>query len=467
MIGSVDNEVLELKEELKVLRREVQLLTKEVKEKDDLAQSETTELKNYFNLAKELGLIESLPPDTENLKRIEYKQYLEQVQNSYNDDKIPFVRLGITDEIATAISGLRDREYEFTIRLSTFRERLFSIKNLNKSAIEYRKSLLTQTSRTKTIGWFIESIKDSDNCPFCGSEQSASSDYVKNIESVNQSLLGLSEQVEDSVKVYSSEVSRLQNQISNYEKELNKIRIEIMEYEERDSEFKRSRQAITSVFRFLGRVDQILSNMDIDEERLELLARIESKNERIKEIERITKDDLSEQRKRFALDRIGENLRVYADILQPEKLSSVISLDLDNLSLKFTNIIGTVDYLWEIGSGRNFMAYHICTMLALHEYLQSQANSKVPNFIFFDQPSQVYFPEITDDKKQLDQEDVEELKKMFKALNEFIVRTKGNVQVILLEHASENTWKEFPNIEKRYRWREEESDHALIPDSWY
>lgn len=469
LLGAIDNDTLELKEELKTVRRELAFLQKEYNEKLQISQAENSELKNYFNLARELGLIQDFPTDSniDNFKKDDFKTYLEQVQSRFNDDRIPFIELGITENVASRITLLRDREYHLNVQLSSLKERLVTLKNLSKTTTEYRKSLITQTSRTRSVGWFMKHVHQSPECPLCGNKDQKADSYVKNIQTINSTLNELGEQIEDSVKVYSSEINRTQNRVSIFEKELNKLRQELVALEGQDEGFKKSRQAITTVFRFLGRVDQILSNIEFDKEKQELLLKIELKKQRISEIERLTQGDLSEEKKAFALGKVAEYIRVYADVLKPEKLNSRIGLDIENLSVKFTNEKGATDFLWEIGSGRNFMAYHISALLAIHEYLSTLDDSKVPNFLMFDQPSQVYFPEIVDDKKEFNQEDVAELKKIFEVLDLFINRTKGKVQVILLEHAGEDSWKGLANVIKIHRWREEESDRALIPDAWY
>jgi hypothetical protein len=464
LLGAIDNNTLELKEELKLIRKELYLLEKELREREDAVQKNTSELKTYFNLAKEFGLIDKLPA-SEDLNKDDIKGYLKEVQSRFKDNNIPFIPVGITENIASRVIEIREKEYELTLQLSALRRRLISLKELNKTTVEYRSSISLQSQRTRTVDWFKQAITGVEVCPFCGSNHQSSADYVNNINTISSNLGQLGERIEDSVKVYSAEIVKTQNRIMLSETELNKFRVEIVELEEKDREFKRSRQALTNIFRFLGRVDQVLESVDIDEVRMDLHEKIKAKRDRIGEIEDLTKDDRSEEKKKNALDKITENIRVYANVLQPEKLDSRIALDIENLTVRFISGEGASDFLWEIG--RNFMAYHISTLLAVHEYLDSLKQSKVPNFLIFDQPSQVYFPEISDDKKEFNQEDIAELKKIFEVLNLFIERTKGRVQIILLEHAGEDSWKDFRNIRKVYRWRDEEADRALIPDEWY
>ncbi len=53
-------------------------------------------------------------------------------------------------------------------------------------------------------------------------------------------------------------------------------------------------------------------------------------------------------------------------------------------------------YLRSMGSGANWLYSHICLFLAFQKFFASINNSTVPNILFLDQPSQVYFPSVID-----------------------------------------------------------------------
>jgi len=50
-------------------------------------------------------------------------------------------------------------------------------------------------------------------------------------------------------------------------------------------------------------------------------------------------------------------------------------------------------FLYEMGSGANWVSCHIALFLSFLRYFASQENSPMPLIMFFDQPSQVYFPQ--------------------------------------------------------------------------
>ncbi|WP_343234417.1 DUF3732 domain-containing protein [Microvirga terrestris] len=110
------------------------------------------------------------------------------------------------------------------------------------------------------------------------------------------------------------------------------------------------------------------------------------------------------------------------------------------------------DFLWQIGSGENWMAYHLATLLALHGvFLKRSKQNPVPTFLIIDQPSQVYFPSDTFEavvegttktgnltqrsrsRRHLD--DLESTRQIFRALSRAQRSFKGRLQIIVLDHA--------------------------------
>lgn len=106
------------------------------------------------------------------------------------------------------------------------------------------------------------------------------------------------------------------------------------------------------------------------------------------------------------------------------------------------------------------------TYLALAKWFIRQARP-VPNFIFFDQPTQVYFPADKAVNGKLEEiskdEDREAVHRMFKWIFEVVDELFPNLQVIITDHADiEEDW--FQNAVRDEKWR---GKFALIPPSWY
>jgi hypothetical protein len=158
--------------------------------------------------------------------------------------------------------------------------------------------------------------------------------------------------------------------------------------------------------------------------------------------------------------------------LDVERPDDPIEFLIKDLTISVKSSSGRTDYLWEIGSGSNWLAYHISVTLGFQLFFNNQDHSSVPNFIVYDQPSQVYFPKklaIKDDQKDLDpklenDEDQIAVKKIFKTMSEALRVSKNSIQIIVLEHADSSIWGDIENAHEVCEWRGE--NKKLIPEEW-
>ncbi len=89
--------------------------------------------------------------------------------------------------------------------------------------------------------------------------------------------------------------------------------------------------------------------------------------------------------------------------------------------------------------------------------------------MIFDQPSQVYFPKIKqgeeiDDKIAYENEDIEAVKKIFKAVASSILSKNGAWQSIILDHADSDIYGDIDGVHEVDIWRD---GIKLIPQEWY
>lgn len=89
-------------------------------------------------------------------------------------------------------------------------------------------------------------------------------------------------------------------------------------------------------------------------------------------------------------------------------------------------------FLRQIGSASNALACHIGLFLSFLNYFSKQGNSKVPSFLFFDQPSQVYFPSGKDNK------DIEKVAQIYETILDEIQKIEEEAgfapQIIIADH---------------------------------
>ena len=99
------------------------------------------------------------------------------------------------------------------------------------------------------------------------------------------------------------------------------------------------------------------------------------------------------------------------------------------------------DYLWEIGSGSNWLSYHLSVAVALHEFFLQLPQGPVPSFLVVDQPSQVYFPSNWRPLQRPVTQSHTKTKmwwpsaKIFAMLADAVPKRAGRLQIIVLDHA--------------------------------
>lgn len=163
----------------------------------------------------------------------------------------------------------------------------------------------------------------------------------------------------------------------------------------------------------------------------------------------------------------------YTKTLLPDfvEFKDISSFEIDDLTVKIKkNGDETPYYLSETGSASNWLAYHLAVMLAFHKFF-SINSCNVFNFIMFDQPSQVFFPnpnEMPQNPEELEsrsnKDDIKSVIEIFKIFNEYINNTKEKVQIIVLDHADPKVWGKFDNIMEIADWSKNED--GLIPKEW-
>nr|WP_243169720.1 DUF3732 domain-containing protein [Clostridium algidicarnis] len=128
-------------------------------------------------------------------------------------------------------------------------------------------------------------------------------------------------------------------------------------------------------------------------------------------------------------------------------------------------------YLSEMGSGANWVSCHIVLFLSLLKYFTEQkSKSSMPLTLFFDQPSQVYFPQGIQVSEQFDSDDIstkdiEAVNNMYKTIFDAIENinetTNINSQIIIVDHVDGNQLIEKERFSKftRRDWR---GGNALI-----
>jgi hypothetical protein len=177
-------------------------------------------------------------------------------------------------------------------------------------------------------------------------------------------------------------------------------------------------------------------------------------------------EELSDERVRERLESIlsilGQRMTTWARDLDLEHSKYPLRLDINKLTIVADTVTGPVP-MDRMGSGENWVGYHLIGHLALHEWFTHRGRP-VPRFLFLDQPSQVYFPAEKDVEGAMTliaESDRLAVSRMFKFVFDVVATLAPGFQVIVTEHADlSESWYQDAVVE---RWRQ---GSKLVPEDW-
>ncbi len=193
---------------------------------------------------------------------------------------------------------------------------------------------------------------------------------------------------------------------------------------------------------------------------------LEERARRLRDQAAALEEELSDERVRERIDSItsilGRRMTDWARELELEHSKFPLRLDLKRLTIVADTADGPVP-MDRMGSGENWVGYHLIAHLALHEWF-TERGRPVPRFLFLDQPSQVYFPperDIDGSMSGVVEDDRQAVVRMFQFVFKVVSELAPGLQVVITEHADiKEDWYQNAIVE---RWR---GGAKLVPEEW-
>ena len=312
-------------------------------------------------------------------------------------------------------------------------------------------------------------------CPLCNSTLNPSPPSISDLRSA---LL----EINNNLIIENKEMPDLQLQIQNLEKELGEIRTRILD-KQREIELAIAGQSesdniIEQIIESNRRVERILGEIS-------LYIRLQKPSNIISDLRReleTAQDRVLQYQQIYNMENIGKKIDVARRLISAQmsewanstlqlEHKGVYSLDIQKLTVIVDKTDGESIPMSRMGGRSNWLGCHLVTLLALHKHFIENKIS-VPNFIFLDQPAQVYFPS---------QQDYESMEGLPEELTDSIADTIAvnrlfeflfdvcdmlpNFQIIITEHAYLQNNKRFKDsIIRDGVWR---GGKALIPMDWF
>lgn len=473
-LGVVNASTLAAQRELKDMEREHDKLRRELDARLGATRAWEAEVEGYYLQARALGLLPGSPVPLSSWTLDKYILELQKVPDAVRAQDLPDVPEGTSESAVVELTQLVSDEDRISEEIGSVRRRLAKLDQLSASVSEYGVVLTGQEDRLVGVGWFEEKIRSGYECPVCAAVHVEENPRLNDLRTLARELSTLTASVRDAPPKFDEELLVLRQELRDREATVSKVRQKRKYLEDRSSVLAAQRQRVRQIYLFVGRVEQALENVRASQNVDDLRQKVQKSEERIATLRR--KLDPHSQRNRLnaTIDTVSARIASYAGLLQLEHASENVRLNTRELTLQFSPLSGRTDYLWEVGSGQNWVGYHIAGLLALHEHFINLGHQNaVPRFLVIDQPSQVYFPEAwpsideTPEKSAavVGSSDIEGVRRIFKALSHFMNSVNCQFQIIVTEHAGSITWAGVPHVNLAGNWRGGH-DEFLIPTSW-
>jgi len=420
-----DIKFLEIEDRLDVINKELKQIEKEEKFINKKFNMLINELKNdciyyYATLGNSSDKI-LLISNFENSDILNYEEIVSEIKNYSINSNIP-------EELS---------------KIEKEKDKLFHKINQLTMQIEDIKSYEQDLSSTQEILDIKIKVDTEETCPLCNST------HTNNIEKYIKA--------KEKIQAESLEISTLSPKIIEEKKLLeNSLKDEKEDFLELKQKYKYMK----------NKYENIITEEGKKEELLKLKTKIISQQKFLKDLKKFNNKDKErlEEEQRTLKSKKG-NFDFKTKLKQIEvKISEYIN-EIINNGLELERALGKPDlyfsiddfslyqkakfnkriYLSEMGSGSNWLNCHISLMLGLHKYIAFN-NSKIPSFIFFDQPSQVYFPSDKDIEKGENNKDSDlvTVENIFKKIIEDVElinedkECKSKIQLFITDHYFKN-----------------------------
>lgn len=456
-IGAAEDDRLNEIEKLRTLKREKTQLTKQLKEIESL-KGEGLQ-KGYVLLADaaELNLYNSeiLVPQ-ENVLIDVLNKIAQWSPSAIEND----------EDKNTDPLNILEREYQTLLQnKNNLKFRLREAQEYSESESGFENAVNEQAYRLKSINLFEKFEKTQKHCPVCASPQNEGTHFETITSHALQDLSSKLEGVGRSrprVSVYMNQLREEQTSIGT---QLRRTKASINKIREQDHEAIRYEELNLQRARLSGKVELYLDSIDWNKDTNDLANQIDLLDEKINILSDKLDPDALQEKLNAQLNCIADDMTNWAKELNLGYSETRIRLDAKKLTVVSDTPHGVVP-LSNMGSGENWVGYHLITYLALAKWFIEQSRP-VGRFIFFDQPTQVYFPADRSNSGDLSEmekdEDRQSVKKMYQWIFKIVELLSPDLQIIITDHADiDEEW--FQDAIRDQKWR---GDHALIPKHWY
>ena len=353
--------------------------------------------------------------------------------------------------------------------LQTLREQLMDVqhdiratRHFFSEQSAYSKEVTEQRARLASLELFDGQTNNDHICPLCDTDldiPTASADQLRD------ALVRLDRQLQ-TVAAESPHLQARLGQLNQKRLEIKYMIIQSQKALDRayidDAKAKSLRDQAIDRAKVIGRISAFVEQTTVSDEAEDIERLLTATRQKVAALaKRVSNEDIAD-RMQSILNLVSEQMTKYAEELELEHTHGRIRLDTKKLTVIADTVTGPVQ-LNRMGSGENWVGYHVITLLALHHWFR-QTKRPVPGFLVFDQPSQAHYPPEADQEGSVDDlldADRQAVRNLFQLMVSAADDIGEGFQLIVLDHAHlDDDWFEDAIVEE---WR---GDRALVPTAW-
>ncbi|EPF0240896.1 DUF3732 domain-containing protein [Raoultella ornithinolytica] len=452
-LGAIDEDRLLLQAQLDDARKKLRQLERLVREAETLDDNTFPLARALLEEAKMAGLADDRTVITD------YESCLSVLHRLI--DHTEFSDVVVPGDHEDMLMRLRSERQGLRFELERLNTDIRETRAFTSESTGYEREAREQRARLSVINL----IKPSDNlhnCPLC---QSKLENAPPAVHQIQHSLVELSEQL----AMVESENPRLQLRLARLLKQENLLHDRLRENQQQIStciqqaEYLRVQQeSFILQARIIGKISQYLETTGHADQSSNLRVRLEEQRSHVLLLEDKLDQDAVREKLGTFLNIIGRYMTEYSQQLDLEHQGSDLRLDIRRLTVVADTLDGPVP-LFRMGSGENWVGYHVLAHLALHRWFRLKKRP-VPGFLILDQPSQAHYPPEKDDEgsiEALTNEDQNAVYRLFSLISNAAAKLAPDLQIIIMDHADlKDDWFQVAVTE---RWR---NGVKLIPMTW-
>ena len=444
-LGAVDEESLLIEADLKLKKKKLAELKRKNYEEELVAGAGLGKAIALIGEAQEVGLIGEI-----NFDELDVEKAIKLLGGLRAEEcEVPQDSFSKLTELQVQLKGYQNELDEINNRIRETKEYLDSFNG-------YGEEIGSQRARLESLNLFEKLDFSPQKCPFCSGELHGN---VPSIDNMKKSIIELDE----SIRELEKERPKLKEHLIELNKEKDSIKKRIKENKEaidviyeQEVEGRKIKDLNIRRGKVLGRIsmwcESVKSENHTDTNNI---AKLEKQIENLNS--KISRESVVE-RTTSALSKIQMDMTEWAkNILKLEHGSYPYRLDLNKLTVVVDK--DRAIPLQQMGSGENWVGVHLIAILALHKFF-IQNKRPVPNFLFIDQPSQVYFPSSVDTGEK--DVDINAVGRIYSFIADFVKDMGSKMQIIVVDHAKLDQDDFSNNIVEN--WRE---GKKLVPEEWY